>query len=78
MHYVVSSQQVVGFKKLSFRPGEKAEKEVRKYQKSTKLLLKKLPFSRLVREITAELTASDGYHFAVEGIAALQEVLCIF
>ncbi|VDK71887.1 unnamed protein product [Litomosoides sigmodontis] len=56
-----------------YKPGEKAEKEVRKYQKSTKLLLKKLPFSRLVREITAELTASNGYHFAVEGIAALQE-----
>jgi histone H3/H4 len=35
-----------------FRPGTVALKEIRKYQKGTELLLRKLPFQRLVREIT--------------------------
>ena len=34
-----------------FRPGTVALKEIRRYQKSTELLIRKLPFQRLVREI---------------------------
>lgn len=34
-----------------FRPGTVALREIRKYQKSTELLIRKLPFQRLVREI---------------------------
>lgn len=34
-----------------FRPGTVALREIRKFQKSTELLLRKLPFQRLVREI---------------------------
>ena len=34
-----------------YRPGVKALKEIRKYQKSTQLLIPGLPFSRLIREI---------------------------
>ena len=37
-----------GRKKRRFRPGTVALREVRKYQKSTDLLIQKLPFSRLV------------------------------
>ena len=37
-----------------FRPGTVALREIRKYQKSTDLLLRKLPFQRLVREIAHE------------------------
>jgi histone H3 len=37
-----------------FRPGTVALRDIRKYQKSTKLLLRRLPFSRLVREICQE------------------------
>ncbi|KAB5565282.1 hypothetical protein PHYPO_G00239350 [Pangasianodon hypophthalmus] len=37
-------------KKRRFRPGMRALMEIRKYQKSTNLLLRKGPFSRLVRE----------------------------
>ncbi|XP_032814616.1 histone H3-like centromeric protein A isoform X1 [Petromyzon marinus] len=36
-------------RKHRFRPGSRALLEIRKYQKSTDLLLRKLPFSRLVR-----------------------------
>lgn len=35
-------------KKKRFRPGTVALREIRKYQKSTDLLIAKLPFSRLV------------------------------
>lgn len=35
-------------KKRRFRPGELALKEIRAYQRSTELLLRKLPFARLV------------------------------
>eukprot|EP00121_Abeoforma_whisleri_P008819 Awhi_evm1s8101 len=34
-----------------YRPGTVALREIRKYQKSTELLVRKLPFQRLVREI---------------------------
>ena len=34
-----------------YRPGTFALREIRRYQKSTELLIRKLPFQRLVREI---------------------------
>lgn len=37
-----------------FRPGTVAIREIRKYQKSTDLLIRKLPFQRLVRELAHE------------------------
>jgi hypothetical protein len=39
-------------KKKRYRPGTVALREIRKYQKSTELLLAKLPFSRLVCAFT--------------------------
>jgi histone H3-like centromeric protein A len=35
-------------KKIRFRPGTVALREIRKYQRSTDLLIRKLPFSRVV------------------------------
>ncbi|XP_030743795.1 histone H3, embryonic-like [Echinops telfairi] len=35
-----------------YRPGTVALREIRRYQKSTELLIRKLPFQRLVRELT--------------------------
>ena len=44
-----------GVKKLRrYRPGTVALKEIRRYQKSTDLLIRKLPFQRLVREIASD------------------------
>ena len=37
-----------------FRPGTVALREIKRYQKSTELLIPKLPFSRLAREIMQE------------------------
>lgn len=37
--------------KRKYRPGEKALREIRFYQRNTDLLIRKLPFARLVREV---------------------------
>lgn len=37
-----------------FRPGTVALREIRRYQRSTELLIRKLPFQRLVREIAQD------------------------
>ena len=43
-------------KPVRYRPGTVALREIRRYQKSTDLLIKKLPFQRLVRELAQDLT----------------------
>jgi hypothetical protein len=43
-----------------FRPGTVALREIRRYQKSTELLIRKLPFQRLVREIAQGLCCLFG------------------
>lgn len=58
-------------KKHRFRPGTVALREIRKYQKSTDLLLRKLPFQRLVREIASEVKSD--LRFQSSAIMALQE-----
>jgi hypothetical protein len=42
---------LAGRKTRRFRPGTRALMEIRKYQKNTDLLIRKLPFSRVVRII---------------------------
>ena len=54
-----------------FRPGTVALREIRRYQKSTELLIRKLPFQRLVREIAQEFKAE--LRFQSSAIGALQE-----
>ena len=41
-------------KPFKYRPGTVALREIRKYQKSTDLLIPKLPFMRLIKEITQD------------------------
>nr|POE48443.1 histone H3.3 [Quercus suber] len=45
--------------------------EIRKYQKSTELLIRKLPFQRLVREIAQDFKTN--LRFQSHAILALQE-----
>lgn len=56
-----------------FRPGTVALREIRKYQKSTDLLIRKLPFQRLVREVAQDLLPSRDLRFQGSALAALQE-----
>ncbi len=60
-------------KKPHYRPGSVAIREIRKYRSSTNLLIKKLPFQRLVREITVELFPNKSIRFQTASLAALQE-----
>ena len=65
-------------KTYKFRPGTVALKEIRRYQKSTDLLIRKLPFQRLVREIAndREVVPSSmigKIRFQTDAIKALQE-----
>uniref|UniRef100_A0AAY4BWW2 Core Histone H2A/H2B/H3 domain-containing protein n=1 Tax=Denticeps clupeoides TaxID=299321 RepID=A0AAY4BWW2_9TELE len=59
-------------KKRRFRPGTKALMEIRKYQKSTNLLLRKAPFARLVREV-CQMFSRGGLLWQAYAIMALQE-----
>ena len=54
-----------------FRPGTVALREIRRYQKSTELLIRKLPFQRIVREIAQE--HKQDLRFQGSAILALQE-----
>ncbi|XP_069123940.1 histone H3.3A-like [Argopecten irradians] len=55
-----------------FRPGTVALREIRLYQSTTKLLIRRLPFQRLVREISLKISKFN-YMFKVAALAALQE-----
>ncbi len=54
-----------------YRPGTVALREIRKYQKSTDLLIRKLPFQRLVREIAQDFKSD--LRFQGTAVLALQE-----
>jgi len=67
-------------KKRRYRPGTLALREIRKYQRSTDLLLRRLPFSRVVREIAMDMMTDTNYERGETGlrwqssaIMALQE-----
>ena len=54
-----------------YRPGTVALREIRRYQKSTELLIRKLPFQRLVREIAQDFKTD--LRFQGSAVMALQE-----
>lgn len=58
-----------------FKPGTVALREIKKYQKSTELLIRKMPFARLVREIAQDtdfVNNHGGLRFQQAAISALQ------
>jgi len=55
-----------------YRPGSVALREIRRYQKSTELLIRKLPFQRLVREIASE-PGGGCPNWQASALMALQE-----
>mgnify|MGYP006077989561 CR=1 FL=1 len=67
-----SAPETGGVKKPHrYRPGTVALREVRKYQKSTELLIRKLPFQRLVRELATSFKSD--LRFQTTALLALQE-----
>ena len=59
-------------KTRKYQPGTVALREIWRYQKSTELLIRKLPFSWLVHEIAQEVGKRD-LHFQGSTIICLQE-----
>lgn len=62
--------------KHRFKPGTVALREIRRYQRSTELLIRKLPFARLVREITQTYNSNPAEgekRWQVDALMALQE-----
>ena len=55
-----------------YRPGTVALREIRRYQKSTDLLIRKAPFQRLVKEIAQGI--KENARFQSTAVLALQEV----
>ena len=58
-----------------FRPGTVALREIRRYQKSTELLIRKLPFQRLVREIAQDFKVCFGSFMTHDDLV---ELICRF
>lgn len=55
-----------------WRAGTVALREIRKYQQSTSLLLRRAPFQRLTREVVQGITSKD-FRFSKIGLEAMQE-----
>ena len=60
-------------KQSRYRPGHRALMEIRLFQKTTGCLIKKLPFQRLVKEITHAI--KEGFKMQAQAIMALQVIL---
>ena len=58
-----------------YRPGTRALQDIRRYQRSTELLIRKLPFARLCRQICREHFTLPGQEFRWQpsALGALQE-----
>lgn len=59
-------------KQRRYHPGTVALREIRKYQKSSELLIPHAPIVRLIREVAAN-GMLDGVRFQKEALTALQE-----
>uniref|UniRef100_A0A3B5L743 Histone H3 n=2 Tax=Cyprinodontoidei TaxID=8087 RepID=A0A3B5L743_9TELE len=68
-----SAPSTGGVKKPHRYPGTVALREIRRYQKSTELLIRKLPFQRLVREIAQDFKTDLRFQSAAIGALQLQE-----
>ncbi|MEQ2181126.1 hypothetical protein GOODEAATRI_008163 [Goodea atripinnis] len=59
-----------------YRPGTVALREIRRYQKSTELLIRKLPFQRLVREIAQDFKTDLRFQSAAIGALQVSGAYC--
>jgi len=66
-----AKRKAKGQKPHRYRPGTVALREIRQFQKSTDLLIRRRPFERLVREIAQDFYI--GLHFQSTAVLALQE-----
>mmetsp|Transcript_17073 Transcript_17073/g.37949 ORF Transcript_17073/g.37949 Transcript_17073/m.37949 type:complete len:139 (+) Transcript_17073:28-444(+) len=69
---VSSTSKIQSPAKRRYRPGERALREIRFYQKNTDLLIRKLPFARLVKEVQTYFFRRE-YRWQATAMLALQE-----
>ena len=60
-------------RKRRYKPGTVALREIRRFQNTTELLLRKLPFTRLVREVLQDLWPSNQIRWKMSALMAIQE-----
>ena len=77
-HAVVPAQLGPGsgappLKKIRWRPGTVVRREIRAYQRSTHLLIPKLPFANLVRYITQGWLGYKELRFTADAMLAIQQ-----
>ena len=73
LHKKGTAQPAGGKKPHRYRPGTVALREIHRYQKSMELLIRRLPFQRLVREIAQDY--KPRLNFASGAILAMQEAV---
>jgi histone H3 len=56
-----------------YRPGTAALREIRRFQKTTELLIRKAPFQRVVREIAQKMFPNKDLRFQSLAVLALHE-----
>ena len=56
-------------RKMRFKPGTVALREIKRYQKSVNLVVPRAPFQRLVREVTHDFV--DEMRFSTQALLAL-------
>ncbi|KAH9411696.1 core histone H2A/H2B/H3/H4 [Ordospora pajunii] len=66
------SSQAALPRRTRFKAGALALKEIRKYQKSTDLLIRKRPFQRMMRELCK---GNEGMRFQGSAVVAFQEAV---
>ena len=71
-------KKVAAKKAHRYKPGTKALQEIRKYQKSTNLLIRKAPFGRLCRQLASSVQRQgvfqhQEYRWQAGALMALQE-----
>ena len=56
-----------------YRPGTVALRQIRKYQKSTELLIRKAPFKRVVKDITLQIRVGEEFRHQSAAVFALRD-----
>lgn len=74
--FTIARQSIGGARR--YRPGTVALREIRYYQKTSDLLIRKLPFARLVKEVATDFISTQwsdgvGLRWQSHAILALQE-----
>jgi histone H3 len=69
-----ATQKVIAMRKPHhWRPGMVAARKIRKFQKTTDLLIRKAPFQCLVREIIEQVSRKSDLRMQSTALLALQE-----